>query len=69
MFYLCCFKCQILGEELSPFLERLEHDHAGQIAAMLLEVDETEVLHLTESLDALKKKVAEAVDSLNITAS
>ncbi|KAG6671515.1 hypothetical protein I3842_16G007300 [Carya illinoinensis] len=60
---------KILGEGLSPFLERLEHDHAGQIAAMLLEVDKTEVYHLTESLDALKKKVAEAIISLNTTGS
>ncbi|XP_030938843.1 DEAD-box ATP-dependent RNA helicase 39-like [Quercus lobata] len=60
---------KILGEQLSPFVERLEHSHAGQIAAMLLEMDKTEVFHLTESLDVLKKKVAEAMDSLNITAS
>ncbi|XP_023902831.1 DEAD-box ATP-dependent RNA helicase 39 [Quercus suber] len=60
---------KILGEQLSPFVERLEHSHAGQITAMLLEMDKTEVFHLTESLDVLKKKVAEAMDSLNITAS
>ncbi|XP_040999081.1 DEAD-box ATP-dependent RNA helicase 39-like isoform X2 [Juglans microcarpa x Juglans regia] len=60
---------KILGKGLSPFLERLEHDQAGQIAAMLLEVDKTEAYHLTESLDALKKKVAEAIISLNPTGS
>lgn len=50
-------------------MEQLERSHAGQIAAMLLEMDKTEVFHLTESLDALKTKVAEAMDSLNITTS
>lgn len=66
---LWCSKWQILDEGLSPVLERLEHNHAGQIAAMLLEVDKTEVYHLTESLDALKRKVAEAMISLNTTGS
>jgi polyadenylate-binding protein len=31
---------------------------------MLLEMDQTEVLHLLESPDALKSKVAEAMDVL-----
>jgi polyadenylate-binding protein len=32
---------------------------------MLLEMDQTEVLHLLESPDALKSKVAEAMDVLH----
>ncbi|XP_077220325.1 poly(A)-binding protein 5 [Tasmannia lanceolata] len=54
----------MLGEQLFPLVERLEHDAAGKVTGMLLEMDQTEVLHLIESPDALKKKVAEAVEVL-----
>lgn len=56
---------QMLGEQLYPLVERLEHDNAGKVTGMLLEMDQTEVLHLIESPDALKKKVLEAMDVLN----
>lgn len=55
----------MLGEQLYPLVERLEHDNAGKVTGMLLEMDQTEVLHLIESPDALKKKVLEAMDVLN----
>ncbi|KAI4346554.1 hypothetical protein L6164_007442 [Bauhinia variegata] len=54
---------EILGEQ-SSVVKRLEHDHGGQILSMVLEMDQTEVFHITESLDALRKKLAEAMDSL-----
>ncbi|XP_027337747.1 DEAD-box ATP-dependent RNA helicase 39-like [Abrus precatorius] len=54
---------EVLGEQ-SPLVKHLEHDHAGNISAMSLEMEQTEVFHFTESLDALRKKVAEAMDSL-----
>lgn len=57
-------KLQMLGEELFPLVERLEPNNAGKVTGMLLEMDETEVLHLIESPDALKKKVGEAMDIL-----
>ncbi|KAI6691150.1 hypothetical protein NL676_027978 [Syzygium grande] len=47
-------------------VERLEHDRAGKVAAMLLEIDPKEVLYLIESQDALRKKVADAVESLHL---
>ncbi|XP_030465442.2 DEAD-box ATP-dependent RNA helicase 39-like isoform X1 [Syzygium oleosum] len=47
-------------------VERLEHDRAGKVAAMLLEIDPKEVLYLIESQDALRKKVANAVESLHL---
>ncbi|XP_010062071.2 DEAD-box ATP-dependent RNA helicase 39 [Eucalyptus grandis] len=47
-------------------VERLEHDRAGKVAAMLLEIDLKEVLYLIESRDALRKKVADAVESLHV---
>ncbi|XP_068651962.1 polyadenylate-binding protein 2 [Aristolochia californica] len=56
----------MLGEQLFPLVERVEQDHAGKVTGMLLEMDQTEVLHLIESPDALKKKVAEAMDVLRL---
>ncbi|KAM7507952.1 hypothetical protein LguiA_018405 [Lonicera macranthoides] len=56
----------MLGEQLFPLVERLEREHAGKVTGMLLEMDQTEVLHLIESPDALKKKVGEAMDVLRI---
>lgn len=54
---------EVLGEQ-SSVVKHLECDHAGNISAMSLEMEQTEVFHFTESLDALRKKVAEAMDSL-----
>jgi polyadenylate-binding protein len=54
----------MLGESLYPLVEQLEHDHAAKVTGMLLEMDQTEVLHLLESPDALKLKVAEAMEVL-----
>lgn len=54
----------MLGESLYPLVEQLERDHAAKVTGMLLEMDQTEVLHLLESPDALKAKVAEAMEVL-----
>ncbi|KAG9153106.1 hypothetical protein Leryth_012370 [Lithospermum erythrorhizon] len=54
----------MLGEQLYSLVDHIEHEHAGKVTGMLLEMDQTEVLHLIESPDALKKKVAEAMDVL-----
>lgn len=54
----------MLGENLYPLVDQLEHEHAAKVTGMLLEMDQTEVLHLLESPDALKLKVAEAMDVL-----
>ncbi|KAF5189449.1 Polyadenylate-binding protein [Thalictrum thalictroides] len=58
---------QMLGEQLFPLVDQLEHELAGKITGMLLEMDQTEVLHLIESPDALKKKVDEALHVLQVT--
>ncbi|XP_021902457.1 DEAD-box ATP-dependent RNA helicase 39-like isoform X1 [Carica papaya] len=55
---------EILRKEVSPVMERLEHNHAGKVSAILLEVDQKEAFDLLESQDSLNKKVAEAMDSL-----
>ena len=54
----------MLGENLYPLVEQLEPDNAAKVTGMLLEMDQTEVLHLLESPEALKAKVAEAMDVL-----
>ncbi|XP_027330415.1 polyadenylate-binding protein 2-like isoform X1 [Abrus precatorius] len=54
----------MLGEALYPLVDQLEHDAAAKVTGMLLEMDQPEVLHLIESPDALKSKVAEAMDVL-----
>ncbi|XWS21223.1 hypothetical protein CRYUN_Cryun30bG0036900 [Craigia yunnanensis] len=54
----------MLGESLYPLVERLEHDAAAKVTGMLLEMDQTEVLHLLESPEALKAKVSEALEVL-----
>ncbi|CAK9179213.1 unnamed protein product [Ilex paraguariensis] len=54
----------MLGENLYPLVDQLEHEHAAKVTGMHLEMDQTEVLHLLESSDALKAKVAEAMEVL-----
>lgn len=54
----------MLGESLYPLVDQLEHDMAAKVTGMLLEMDQTEVLHLLESPEALKAKVAEAMEVL-----
>ncbi|XP_058773396.1 DEAD-box ATP-dependent RNA helicase 39-like [Vicia villosa] len=54
---------EVLGEK-SPIVERLERDHAGNVSALSIEMEEAEVFHLTKSLDALRKKLEEAMNSL-----
>nr|VDD48069.1 unnamed protein product [Brassica oleracea] len=58
----------MLGENLYPLVEQLEADSAAKVTGMLLEMDQTEVLHLLESPEALKDKVAEAMDVLRSVA-
>ncbi|KAL0899669.1 hypothetical protein Bca101_083630 [Brassica carinata] len=54
----------MLGESLYPMVEQLEPESAAKITGMLLEMDQTKVLHLLESFAALESKVAEAVEIL-----
>ncbi|TYI77352.1 hypothetical protein E1A91_D06G136500v1 [Gossypium mustelinum] len=59
---------KMLGEQLYPLVQGFEPEHAGKVTGMLLEMDQTEVLHLIESPDALKEKVAEAMAVLRDSA-
>jgi len=52
---------QMLGERLFPLIQRMHSDMAGKITGMLLEIDNSELLHMLESQESLKLKVDEAV--------
>ncbi|KAK9677712.1 hypothetical protein RND81_11G161300 [Saponaria officinalis] len=54
--------------EQQRLVEQLVPEMAAKVTGMLLEMDQTEVLHLLESPDALKAKVAEAMEVLRIVA-
>uniref|UniRef100_V9KMS2 Polyadenylate-binding protein n=3 Tax=Callorhinchus milii TaxID=7868 RepID=V9KMS2_CALMI len=52
---------QILGERLYPLIHVMHPSLAGKITGMLLEIDNSELLHMLESPDSLHSKVDEAV--------
>ncbi|RKU48648.1 Protein phosphatase PP2A regulatory subunit B [Coniochaeta pulveracea] len=52
---------QILGENLFPKIQVIKPDLAGKITGMLLEMDNTELIHLLEDDGALRAKVDEAL--------
>nr|GEY44230.1 polyadenylate-binding protein 2-like [Tanacetum cinerariifolium] len=55
---------KMLGENLYPLVNKLEHKHGHKVTEMILELDTTEVLYLLESPDELKLVVDEAMDVL-----
>ncbi|XP_065063096.1 polyadenylate-binding protein 4-like [Rhopilema esculentum] len=55
---------QMIGERLFPMVQEFEHHLAGKITGMLLEIDNTELLHMLESRESLHTKVEEAVQVL-----
>ncbi|XP_061345161.1 polyadenylate-binding protein 3-like isoform X3 [Gastrolobium bilobum] len=60
----------MLGEHLYPLVERLtSNQHTAKVTGMLLEMDQSEVIHLIESPEDLKIKVSEAMQVLREAAS
>jgi len=52
---------QMLGERLFPMIQCMYPELAGKITGMLLEIDNSELLHMLEHQESLKAKVEEAV--------
>ncbi|XP_058233183.1 polyadenylate-binding protein 1b isoform X2 [Hemibagrus wyckioides] len=52
---------QMLGERLFPLIQNMHSNLAGKITGMLLEIDNSELLHMLESPESLRSKVDEAV--------
>ncbi|XP_037539873.1 embryonic polyadenylate-binding protein [Nematolebias whitei] len=52
---------QLLGERLYPLIHALHPTLAGKITGMLLEIDNSELLHMLESPESLNSKVDEAM--------
>ncbi|CAL8325342.1 unnamed protein product [Merluccius merluccius] len=52
---------QLLGERLYPLIQALHPNLTGKITGMLLEIDNSELLHMLESPELLQSKVEEAV--------
>uniref|UniRef100_A0A8C8FS91 Polyadenylate-binding protein n=1 Tax=Oncorhynchus tshawytscha TaxID=74940 RepID=A0A8C8FS91_ONCTS len=52
---------QMLGERLFPLIQAMHPSLAGKITGMLLEIDNSELLHMLESHESLRSKVEEAV--------
>lgn len=52
---------QLIGEKLFRVVEKMYPDIAGKITGMLLEIDNSELIHMIENKDSLRAKVEEAI--------
>merc|ERR1712126_536483 len=57
---------QMLGERLFPLIQGMYPELAGKITGMLLEIDNSELVHMLEHQESLKGKVEEAVPVLQV---
>lgn len=48
----------VLGERLFPLIQDVHPSLAGKITGMLLEIDNSELLHMLESPESLRSKVS-----------
>jgi hypothetical protein len=53
-------------ERLFPLIQGMYPELAGKITGMLLEIDNSELVHMLESQESLKGKVEEAVTVLQV---
>lgn len=54
----------MLGNNLFPLVQQVVPEMAVKVTIMLLEMDQTEVLHLLESPESLRAEVGQAMDAL-----
>ena len=54
----------MLGERLFPLIQANHPDQAGKITGMLLEINNTQLLHMLECRAALYAKTQEAVSAV-----
>lgn len=52
------------GERLFPLIQTMHSNLAGKITGMLLEIDNSELLHMLESPESLRSKVSGFSDPL-----
>jgi len=52
---------QTLGDHLYPMVHSSQPELASKITGMLLEMENSDILHLLESQEALSAKIGEAV--------
>merc|ERR1711862_994772 len=57
---------QMLGERLFPLIQGMYPELAVKITGMLLEIDNSELVHMLEHQESLKGKVEEAVTVLQV---
>uniref|UniRef100_A0A3B3S1D7 Poly(A) binding protein, cytoplasmic 1-like n=1 Tax=Paramormyrops kingsleyae TaxID=1676925 RepID=A0A3B3S1D7_9TELE len=57
---------QLLGERLYPLIQALHPSLAGKITGMLLEIDNSELLHMLESPESLHSKVSDFISGTGI---
>ncbi len=50
---------QMLGERLFPLIQQTQPDLAGKITGMLLEIDNSELLHILECRKSFRDKVCD----------
>lgn len=53
-----------LGERLFPLIQAMHPTLAGKITGMLLEIDNSELLHMLESPESLRSKVIYHLSSI-----
>uniref|UniRef100_A0AAY5KQ44 Polyadenylate-binding protein n=1 Tax=Esox lucius TaxID=8010 RepID=A0AAY5KQ44_ESOLU len=58
---------QLLGERLYPLIQGLHPNLAGKITGMLLEIDNSELLHMLESPESLHSKVGHSFELVKRT--
>lgn len=51
-------QCFPTGERLFPLIQTMHSNLAGKITGMLLEIDNSELLHMLESPESLRSKVS-----------